>query len=142
MKRSECEEKGLLKRQQPSIAMADASIERARERLGRAKKLLHANFEEESLTLVYSAMFHAGRALLFKDGWKERSHYCLWVYVKETYGNLLSPGIVMEWDALRQERHEIFYQVSSTPPSKNTVKELIKVADTLIGETAVLLKES
>ncbi len=34
---------------------------------------------------LYNAFFHTARALLFRDGIKERSHFCVARYIEEKY---------------------------------------------------------
>jgi uncharacterized protein (UPF0332 family) len=41
-----------------------------------------------TLTSSYEAMFHAAKALLFKDGVKEHSHVCVPVYIREAHPEL------------------------------------------------------
>ena len=41
-----------------------------------------------TLTSSYEAMFHAAKALLFRDGVKEHSHVCVPVYIRETHPEL------------------------------------------------------
>jgi uncharacterized protein (UPF0332 family) len=70
----------------------------------------------------YTAMFHAARAILFRDGFiKERSHECIPVYLKEKYpelegmanthiegsGTMRSMGWILLWMRLRRKRHWI-----------------------------------
>ena len=59
--------------------------------------------------------------------------------VKSCSVNSIS-GIAVEWDALRQERHEIFYNVSSAPPHEDTIRHLIKVAQQMIDDVFLLLR--
>ncbi|WP_424358842.1 HEPN domain-containing protein [Methanocella sp. MCL-LM] len=41
-----------------------------------------------TLTSSYEAIFHAAKALLFKDGVKEHSHICVPVYLREAHPEL------------------------------------------------------
>lgn len=52
-------------------------------------------------------MFHAARALLFRDGIKERSHLCTISYLKETYPRL--KRLANQLDTYRRNRHNIIY---------------------------------
>jgi uncharacterized protein (UPF0332 family) len=55
----------------------------------------------------YTAMFHAARAILFKDGIKERSHECIPVYIKSKYPELESLANIL--DSYRRFRHNAIY---------------------------------
>ncbi len=59
----------------------------------------------------YTAMFHAGRAILFGDGVKERSHECIPLYIKETYPELEVTANLL--DSYRKARHETLYGLES-----------------------------
>jgi len=64
-----------------------------------------------AFTLAYQAMLHAARALLFRDGIKERSHACVVVYLKEKYrrnSRLIKYFNLL--DSYRISRHEIVYR--------------------------------
>ncbi len=57
-----------------------------------------------TLTSGYEAMFHAMKALLFKDGIKEHSHICVPVYIKETYPELVGYAKVLDSYRLYREK--------------------------------------
>ncbi len=67
------------------------------------------NIRRYRVTVVssYTAMFHAARAILFKDGIKERSHECVPLYLKENYPELERIANIL--DAYRRLRHEAIY---------------------------------
>ena len=52
-------------------------------------------------------MFHAARAVLFRDGIKERSHLCTISYLRETYPRL--KRLANQLDAYRRNRHNTIY---------------------------------
>lgn len=63
---------------------------------------------------LYNAVFHAARALLYRDGVKEKSHYCLQKYLEEKYEKqkLLAAEDVSLFDVLRGIRQEVQYNVT------------------------------
>jgi len=66
-----------------------------------------------SVLALYNAFFHAARALLFKDGIKERSHFCVARYVEPEYvlKNRLDKKFVLFLDSLRDMRHNTQYSL-------------------------------
>lgn len=52
-------------------------------------------------------MFHAARAILFKDGIKEHSHVCIPIYLKDAYPELESYANVL--DTYRIYREKVAY---------------------------------
>jgi len=105
----ECVQKGLLKKERPDLARAKASLEIAQRKLEIAEREFAAEIYENALVTAYTAMFHTARSLLFRDGYKERSHFAISVYLAEKYGNRIERKYLQELNALRMERHEIMY---------------------------------
>ena len=62
---------------------------------------------------LYGAFFHAARSLLFKDGVKERSHFCIARYIEEEYTdkNLLDVKFLNAFETVRDMRHETQYSL-------------------------------
>lgn len=105
----ECFEKRLLRKIKPDLEKSKKSLETARAKLEEAKRLYGAEFFNDSLTNVYTSMFHASRALLYKDGIQEKSHYAVYIYIKEKYSGKIPLNLINSFNSLRGERHEIFY---------------------------------
>ncbi|MFA4702138.1 HEPN domain-containing protein [Pyrococcus kukulkanii] len=80
-----CIEKGLLRRVPPSTEKAFLSLKRAEEWLVEAEMNLKFGSYRTSLIASYLAMFHSARALLFKDGWREKNHFCVARFLEEFY---------------------------------------------------------
>lgn len=125
---SECIERGLLKKIDKSNAKSIRSLEIAKMKLEKAVKLQIAGFFEEALISSYSCIFHASRAILFRDGYKEKSHYAVYVYMREKYRDKLEPRFINELDALRLERHEIMYSLELTSVKKDEAIRIIEIA--------------
>ena len=107
MKLNECYKEGLLRKTKPSKQYAIKSLDTSLNYIQNAKD----NFEMKNSNLVifcsYTSMFHSARALLFKDGIKERSHLCIVSYMRETYPKLRS--LSNQLDAYRRNRHNTLY---------------------------------
>ena len=80
-----CLMEGLLKKDQSDIKKAEFSLEMAEHKLEFAEKDFQSESYESAIIGAYASMFHSARALLFKDGYKERSHIALYIYIKEKY---------------------------------------------------------
>jgi uncharacterized protein (UPF0332 family) len=57
--------------------------------------------------MSYTAMFHSARAILFRDGIRERSHECIPMYIRETYPALKADANKL--DSYRKFRHDALY---------------------------------
>jgi len=93
--------------------LARKSIQQADIFLKDAGKLIDSDMTRMSVLALYNAFFHAARALLFKDGIKERSHFCVARYVESEYvlNNRLDKKFVLFLDSLRDMRHNTQYSL-------------------------------
>jgi uncharacterized protein (UPF0332 family) len=88
------------------------------------------------------AMFHGARALLFRDGWREKSHYCIARYLEEFYvkSGKLDGTWVELLDRMRELRHEDQYDIVYEPRADEAeealklAEEFLKVMKSLVGE--------
>ncbi len=116
MRLEDCTREGLLRRTKPDPRKAVRSLEIAKLRLEEAEASLKGDIFSGSLILSYTAMFHAARGLLFRDGWVEKSHVCLLAYLRERYVRVgkLEQRYLSMLDASRIERHETLYGLEAT----------------------------
>ena len=106
-----------------------------------AKALLDDNHNNAALLYAYSCMFSAGRAILYRDGVQEKSHYCLARYLEEEYakkGKISSEAIAL-LDAFREERHAIMYGFEEVEVRKEEAEEAIAAAEKLIQKARELI---
>lgn len=106
-----------------------------------AKELAQAEFWDVAIISAYAAMFHAGRALLFRDGISEKSHYCLILYLEENYakkGKIKSEFITL-MDAFREERHGILYSLEDIDSGESEANEAVETAKKLLEAVKKLL---
>lgn len=136
----DCFEKRLLKKETPDTEKSKKSIEIAKHKLSIANRLFDLKIFEETITNSYSAMFHSARALLFKDGIKEKSHYAIFLYVKEKYSDKLEKRFINELNALRLERHEINYGLEKPEIKEVEAENVIKIAGDFISAVEKLVK--
>lgn len=109
-----CIEGGLLRSMPPSKEKADGSRKAAEKWLEEAQNGLDSGTFNASILSAYLAMFHAARAILFLDGFREKSHYCIARYLEEKYvrsGRLESKWIEL-LDHYRELRHNSQYDIS------------------------------
>jgi len=132
-KLDECVKKGLIRKMPASKEAADKSILRAKSWLSDAELSLNAEIYDTCLLAAYEAMFHAARALLIKDGYRERSHYCIARYIEETYveKKQLDSDIISIIDSYRELRHDAAYSLEFEF-YESDAKEVIKDAKTVI----------
>ena len=104
---NDCFKKGLLKRNDFPEKIIGKEIENSKKHLKNASQCLEEGMLDLAVVSVYTAMFHAARAILFKDGIKERSHICVMIYLKEKYPDLAEYATI--FDNYRRSRHTMLY---------------------------------
>ena len=135
----ECFEFRLLRKIIPDKEKSKRSIEIAINRLNEAEHAVKLKIYKFTILESYMAMFHAARALLYKDGIQEKSHYAVYIYLKEKYSNKISPAVLNFLNIHRTERHEAMYgleyesgqndALSALEDAKSFVKEIKKVIE-------------
>ncbi len=135
----ECLEKGLLKEVQPDTEKALRSIEQAEHKLGLAKESKKAKIFESAIVSAYTSIFHAARAILYKDGFKERSHYGVYVYIKEKYSDKLERRFITTLNSLRLERHEIMYGLEDAEIKEVEAEDTINICKDFIAAVEKLI---
>lgn len=109
MKLEECFEEGLLRKTEPSMDKATRSLEISGEYIEKAKDNLKIENYGIVIFCSYTSMFHAARAILFRDGVKERSHVCIVSYLREKYPELGETTNIL--DSYRKSRHTSLYSL-------------------------------
>jgi uncharacterized protein (UPF0332 family) len=144
MKIHECIEKRLLKKDVPDIDKAKKSLDTADHKLSIAKKELEAKIYEGALISSYAAMFHAGRALLFRDGFVEKSHFAVYAYIKERYEDRIEARYLTELNTLRLQRHAVMYGIEEGERKgmdEEEASEIIRIAEDFIKIGRELISE-
>ena len=111
---NDCMKEGLLRKIPPSKDKATQSLKKAQEWLKEAENSLKGNAYSSSILASYMVMFHAARAILFFDGFREKSHACVARYLEEKYvktGKLDKKWIEL-LDYSREIRHDDQYDLS------------------------------
>ena len=126
-----CFERGLLRKISPSRDLALKSLKHADFFLKEARDMIRIGKDEMAVIALYNAFFHTARALLFRDGVKERSHFCLARYIEELYVSKkkLDSVFLDHLDVIRDLRHEAQYSLS-----KVVIKEDLAGSCRVCGE--------
>jgi len=137
-----CFEERKLRKERPDMLKAQRSLLAANEKLEEAQALAKAGFASSALLNAYASMFHAGRALLFRDGIVEKSHYCLIAYLRENYAKTgrLSAGTITMMDAFREERHDVLYSLEGIKVKPDETSAAIGNAKKLLEGARKLLE--
>jgi uncharacterized protein (UPF0332 family) len=144
MNLEECFANRLLRKGRPDRLKCDKAFEIAHKNLLKAERLLKHGFHEEAVVAAYTAMFQSARALLFKEGIFERSHYCVIEYLREYYvkKHLLSQDYLHSIDVYRTQRHEALYGLEEISYEKDEVKDAIEKTKKFIRVISQIAKKS
>lgn len=139
LKFKQCVEKGLLRKIPASEDNAARSINKAESWLKESKKTLQSEAYDSSVMSSYLVMFHSARAILFFDGYREKSHACVARYLEDQYvgKKKLEKKWVELLDHQREIRHENQYDLSFFS-SDEDAKNALKSAETFLQRMKAL----
>ena len=139
---NDCIEKRLLRRDKPDKSKAAITLDISRERLMDAEISFEGQVYSAVILLSYASMFHASRALLFRDGFTERSHFCLTEFIKEKYINrgLINSKFTHLLRNAREERQEVLYGLEKTETKQDAEHVLVSARDYLKEVRKILKK--
>lgn len=123
----------LLRTINPDNDKAKKSMEIAGERLKMAQKAFNLKLFSYVMLEAYTAMFHAARSLLYKDGIQEKSHYAMYLYLKEKHSHEIPVSIIELLNIHRTERHDALYGLDYKP-SEEEAKTSIEDAKIFVNE--------
>ena len=136
----ECYERGLLRKVGASMEKAFLSLAQAREWLKEAGYDCDAGAPRSAFMAAYMGYFHAARAVLYRDGVREKSHYCIGVYL-ESYGEkgLLEDEWILQFDHIRGLRQNDQYSLDARPTVQE-VQQAVAEAEKFIERMEQLVK--
>lgn len=135
----ECLRLGLLRRIPASEEKAKNILEKANNMLTEAKSNFRNRNINSAVIMSYIAILNAGRAVLFRDGFREKSHACIARYLGEKYvkKGKLAEKYVLLLDRFRTSRHATQYDATYYP-TKDEAEQILAFADDFIGQVEKL----
>jgi len=133
-----CFKERILRKVPVDLNKVNSSINVAESKLKRATALLESSFFEESILDAYTAMFHSARALLYKDGVQEKSHYAVYIYLKEKYGGEISKVLINVFYNYQKERHNILYGLDFNAGKVDAEEAVFYAGDFIISMRLIL----
>ncbi len=138
----ECYAKDLLRRVEPSPAKAKRSLDQSRAWHEEAEKAQAAGAYRSALISSYNAFFHAARAILYRDGLREKSHICVELYLGSYVARgALEPAWIAQFSRMRSARHADQYSFSAAP-SREEVESAVQGSQAFIARMERLLAET
>ena len=139
---NKCFEKRLLRKSRPDKLKSTKALDMSARALEQAEKLMEHEFYEQVILYSYTSMFQGARALLFRDGIIEKSHYCVVEYLKENYLKTgeLDQKLIHWLDTYRIERHETLYGLEHLQISAHDASTAIDSAKTFLDTVKRLVE--
>ncbi|MEI6103734.1 MAG: HEPN domain-containing protein [Methanothrix sp.] len=138
----DCFLRGGLRNVEPSLTKSEQSLLQARDWLSEAEKNLEVEALRSAISSAYLAVFHSARAVLFRDGVREKSHYCIGLYLQRyVEDGILEVDWPMLFDRIRSVRHADQYSFMALP-TEEEVQASIDLAERFIERMERLLKET
>ncbi|MFH1505877.1 MAG: HEPN domain-containing protein [archaeon] len=135
----ECFRFRLLRKIKPDQDKSKKSLQLAEQKLKRAQETINLNIYDFTILESYMAMFHSARALLYKDGIQEKSHYAIFIYLKEKYSSKIPLNILNFLNIHRTERHDAMYGLEYQP-GKEDAETALKDAKIFVKEMKAMLQ--
>ena len=136
----DCFSKGLLKKTSSEPQLAKKALKRAKDILLEIPRAIEADLLEMAQQRIYQAAFHGAKALLYRDGVKERSHYCVAVYLAEKYSGIFPSPFLTLLDELRDIRHELQYGLEVPAITKDELLEWSSQCEEMLKIIGKVLK--
>jgi len=140
MEINELFEKKLLRKISRDLEKVKTSLKISASKLEEAKRLFSSEFYGNALLNIYTSMFHASRAILYNEGIQEKSHYGVYVYLKEKFSDKIPKELLNSFNYFREERHEFLYGFEEDP-SRKEVEESILDSEEFLEITRRILKD-
>jgi uncharacterized protein (UPF0332 family) len=140
-----CLKRKLLRKVEPSLAKSQLSIKESYKWLDESLKNIDSGAYSSAQLSIYLVFFHAARAVLFRDGIREKSHYCIGIYLEAYYQKgLLEEHWVILFDRIKNSRHNGQYSFQTAPTKEeveselNSSKRFVKRMEKLLNDTSPL----
>jgi uncharacterized protein (UPF0332 family) len=110
----DCIRDGLIRKIPKSTVRYENSLIAAEKWLIEAKTTYDARAYNASMMCAYLTMFHSSRSILYRDGYREKSHYCVARYLETEYAT--KGPLETKWidilDHYRETRHRSQYDIN------------------------------
>lgn len=136
---NKCIERRSLVKTNIDVDIIKNEIKSAEYDLEKAKISLKQKDFKWSIIKAYYTIFHSAKALVYKKGYKEKSHYCLLVAVKHLYcgSGELDPIFSQMFEDAMSSREEADYEFKF---SEATSEIVVKDAEKFLDKTKTILQ--
>ena len=137
----ECLSAGLIKRITPSQNQAEEQFIKAQTLFEEAKESMKIENPNSTVIASYAALLDASRAIMFKDGYREKSHACVVKYLEAKYPDEIGMDTIYLLDQYRDRRHKTLYS-GSYYPTMQEAEQMISFTEKFLEKIEKILKKS
>jgi uncharacterized protein (UPF0332 family) len=127
----DCLKKGLIRKTAPSKEQALLSIDKSGKLLEEAKADLEDERFNSATVMAYLSILNSSKALLYRDGFREKSHACVTRYLEAKYSEKLSTEKINLLDHFRETRHDVQYDIEYMADNESS-KQIVEFADEIL----------
>lgn len=134
-----CLERGALVKIDFDYSLVEKEIKESEKDLSSAYKSLSDKNPKWAIIQAYYSMFHAAKALVFLQGYKEKSHYCLLIALQELYvdTNKIEPMLSRNFRECMISRMDADYGLTY---SEGSAEHMFKIAKEFLEKSQELTK--
>lgn len=126
-----------LMKAQISRDMISKEIAAAESDLSDATDSLQSNKFKWATIQGYYSMFHSARALLYSKGFREKSHFALFLALRAIFSKEIEDSLIRQFEECMSLRQEADYGLSF---SENGALEAINGAEKMLAKSKQILK--
>lgn len=136
---NDCIEKGFLKKIKTDEGLIKKEIEESEYDLNKAQKAFEEKDFKWCIVKSYYSMFHAARAVLFKQGYREKRHFAIIVFLQDlNKKGKLESKYINDFSAAISSREEADYHYTY---SEEIAEHSLIIANEFLERLKILLKE-
>ena len=132
----DCLERSMMKITIPDPISSLKSLEQSRRHLADAEQNLYAMSHRVVILSSYAAMFHAAKAVMYRDGVDERGQEYIPVYFRSRYPQLVAKANTL--DALRRFSHVAFFGLDAEAYEEDAIMSLEAAIDFISSMEGIL----
>lgn len=108
-----------------------ASLAKSEKILEEAKADLEDERYNSATVMAYLSILNSSKALLYRDGFREKSHACVTRYLEAKYPNIFSAEQINLLDHFRETRHDVQYDIDYLA-DKESSGQIVQFAEELL----------
>ncbi len=130
---------GKFKRISSALDMVEKELSESDYDLAKAKKCLENEDFKWAIVKSYYAMFHSAKAVLIKNGFMEKSHFAVYLFLEELgKDGKLNFHFINDFKAAMHAREGADYHYKH---SSSTAEDMVKMAEEFIEEMKLVIEK-